>query len=82
MRETRKKTRLKRRKKAEKKKMRKIWYEGNPKKIIEYMKQSSEILENNWVQPDTQIYKSDKFFRWEIEPIEINDETIEKKEKR
>lgn len=63
---TRKEKRQKRKKKAEKKKMRKIWYEGNPDKIIEYMKQSSEIFESNWVHPDTQIYKSDKFYHWEL----------------
>ena len=70
----RKKKRLKRKKKAEKKRIRKIWYKGNLKKIIEYMKQSNEIFENNWVHSDTQIYKSDKFFRWEIPQKERENE--------
>ena len=34
------------------------------------MKQTSEIFENNWVHPDTQIYKSDKFYHWELPPKE------------
>ena len=71
---TRKEKRLKRKKKAEKKRMRKIWYKGNSFQLFNYMAKSGSEMQENKI-----ILTNDKYIKMEIEPIEINDETIEQK---
>lgn len=58
---TRKEKRLKRKKKAEKKKLKKIWYKGDIFCLEKYMGRS-------WLNPKFKIVKTDRFFRIDLSP--------------